>query len=176
MRVFGRITAAGRVLLFLSVLSILGFASAGATRGASILMDARTGAVLADDEPYLLWPPASLTKLMTLYLTFSALQSNALDLDQVLRVSSQAAGQLGSRLGLTSNSEVTVRQAILGVITQSGNDAAVVLAEAVAGSEAAFVTAMNQEAKLLGLDRSSFTNATGLPDPRQRTSALDMAL
>lgn len=176
MRVLGRISRAGRILRFLSVLSILGFASAGATRGASILMDARSGVILADDEPNLPWPPASLTKLMTLYLTFSAVQSDALRLDQVLKVSTRAAGQLGSRLGLTSNSEITVKQAILGVITQSGNDAAVVLAEAVAGSEAAFVTAMNQEAKLLGLDRSSFTNATGLPDPRQRTSALDMAL
>jgi D-alanyl-D-alanine carboxypeptidase len=176
MRVFHGTSMACRLLRFLSFLSVFGLPSAGTAHGASILMDARNGTILVGDEPSLPWPPASLTKLMTLYLTFSAVQSDALKLDQMLKVSSHAAGQLGSRLGLAIGSGITVKQAILGMITQSGNDAAMVLAEAVAGSEAAFVTAMNQEAKLLGLNQSSFTNPTGLPDLRQRTSALDMAL
>ncbi len=145
-------------------------------RAASILIDARTGMVLASNEPTLRWPPASLTKLLTLYMTFAAIADGSLGLDQVLDVSPHAAAQRGSRLGLAAGDRITVRDAILGVITQSGNDAAMALAEAVSGSEAAFVAAMNEQARALGLVQSHFVNPTGLPDPRQTTSARDMAL
>lgn len=143
---------------------------------ASIVIDARTGAVLDGSKPTLPWPPASLTKLLTLYLTFAAIEDGSLKLDQVLNVSAHAAGQLGSRLGLAAGDSITVREAILATITRSGNDAAMVLAEAVGGSEAGFVTEMNEQAQAMRLTQSHFVNPTGLPDPRQTTSARDMAL
>jgi D-alanyl-D-alanine carboxypeptidase len=143
---------------------------------ASIVVDARTGVVLAMSDSTLPWPPASLTKLLTLYLTFAAIEDGSLKLDQELGVSIHAAGQRGSRLGLVAGDKITVRDAVLAVITQSGNDAAMVLAEAVNGNEATFVIAMNARAQTLGLGQSNFVNPTGLPDPRQTTSARDMAL
>ena len=157
-------------------LCMLAWATPLQARAASIVVDARTGVVLSRSEPTLPWPPASLTKLLTLYLTFTAIEDGSLKLDQELRVSVHAAGQRGSRLGLTAGDKVTVRDAVLAVITQSGNDAAMVLAEAVSGSEAAFVAEMNERAQALGLGQSYFVNPTGLPDPRQTTSARDMAL
>jgi D-alanyl-D-alanine carboxypeptidase len=118
--------------------------------------------VLASSEPTLPWPPASLTKLLTLYLTFATIEDGLLDLDQELEVSAHAAGQRGSRLGLAAGDKITVREAILAVITRSGNDAAMVLAEAVSDTEAAFVMAMNERAQALGLVQSYFANPTGL--------------
>jgi D-alanyl-D-alanine carboxypeptidase len=156
--------------------SILAWVIPLQARAASIVIDAGTGLVLASTEPTLRWPPASLTKLLTLYLTFAAVENGSLKLEQALTVSAHAAGQRGSRLGLTAADEITVQEAVLGVITQSGNDAAMVLAEAVGGNEAAFVAAMNERAKALGLEQSYFINPTGLPDARQTTSARDMAL
>ena len=132
--------------------------------------------MLVSDQPTLPWPPASLTKLLTLYLTFAAIDAGSLKLDQKLEVSPHAAGQPGSRLGLAAGEEISVQQAILAVITRSGNDTAMVLAEAVGRNEAAFVAAMNSRAQALGLEQSHFVNPTGLPDPRQTTSARDMAL
>ena len=132
--------------------------------------------MLASSEATLPWPPASLTKLLTLYLTFAAIEDGSLKLDQKLAVSTHAAGQRGSRLGLAGGDRITVRDAVLAVITRSGNDAAMALAEAVGGTEAAFVAAMNQRAQGLGLWQSYFVNPTGLPDLRQTTSARDMAL
>jgi D-alanyl-D-alanine carboxypeptidase len=158
------------------VLYVLVWATPLQARAASIVVDARTGVVLASSEPTLPWPPASLTKLLTLYLAFAAIEDGSLGLNQVLAVSAHAAGQRGSRLGLAAGDRITVRDAVLAVITQSGNDAAMVLAEAVGGSEAAFVAAMNERAQALGLWQSYFVNPTGLPDPRQTTSARDMAL
>ena len=157
-------------------LALLAWALPFQALSANIVVDAQTGVVLASNEPTLRWPPASLTKLMTLYLTFAAIERGSLKLDQVLDVSAHAAGQLGSRLGLTAGDKITVQDAILAVVTQSGNDAAMVLAEAVSGSEATFVDAMNVEAQALGLEQSYFVNPTGLPDSRQSTSARDMAL
>src|SRR6516164_11556797 len=105
---------------------------------ANIVVDAQTGVVLASNDPMLRWPPASLTKLMTLYLTFAAIENGSLTLDHEVAVSANAAGQRGSRLGLAAGEKITVQDAILAVITQSGNDAAMALAETVSGSEAAF--------------------------------------
>ena len=157
-------------------LALLAWALPFQALSANIVVDAQTGVVLASNEPTLRWPPASLTKLMTLYLTFAAIEDGSLKLDQVLDVSAHAAGQLGSRLGLAAGDKITAQDAILAVVTQSGNDAAMVLAEAVSGSEATFVDAMNVEAQALGLEQSYFVNPTGLPDSRQSTSARDMAL
>jgi D-alanyl-D-alanine carboxypeptidase len=115
--------AAALTLAFGSTLCVLAWATplqAGAT---SIVVDARTGVVLASSEPTPPWPPASLTKLLTLYLTFATIEDGLLDLDQELEVSAHAAGQRGS-LGLAAGDKITVREAILAVITRSGNDAA----------------------------------------------------
>jgi len=158
------------------ILSVLAWATPLQARAASIVIDARTGIVLAGSEPTRAWPPASLTKLLTLYMTFASIEDGSLDLDQELDVSIHAAGQRGSRLGLAAGDKITVREAILAVITRSGNDAAMALAEAVSGTGTAFVTAMNERARALGLVQSYFVNPTGLPDPRQTTSARDMAL
>jgi D-alanyl-D-alanine carboxypeptidase len=168
--------AAALTSVFGFTLCVLAWAIPLQACATSIIVDARTGVVLASSEPTLPWPPASLTKLLTLYLTFATIEDGLLDLDQELEVSAHAAGQRGSRLGLAAGDKITVREAILAVITRSGNDAAMVLAEAVSGTEAAFVTAMNERARALGLVQSYFVNPTGLPDPRQTTSARDMAL
>ena len=168
--------AAALTSIFGFTLCVLAWATPLQAYATSIVVDARTGVVLASSEPTLPWPPASLTKLLTLYLTFATIEDGLLDLDQELEVSAHAAGQRGSRLGLAAGDKITVREAILAVITRSGNDAAMTLAEAVSGTEAAFVAAMNERARALGLGQSYFVNPTGLPDPRQTTSARDMAL
>ena len=165
--------AAALTLAFGSTLCVLAWATplqAGAT---SIVVDARTGVVLTSSEPTLPWPPALLTKLLTLYLTFATIEDGLLDLDQELEVSAYAAGRRGSRLGLAAGDKITVREAILAVITRSGSDAAMVLAEAVSGTEAAFVMAMNERAQALGPVQSYFANPTGLPaDTGQPTIVL----
>jgi D-alanyl-D-alanine carboxypeptidase len=162
--------------LVLALLVGLGVPAAAATRTASIVIDADSGAVLASSAPTQRWYPASLTKLMTLYLTFQAIEGKRLQLGDPLTVSTHAAAQPATALGLEAGEKISVENAILAVITQSANDAAVVLAEAASGSEDSFVGAMNREAGRLGLAQTHFTNASGLPDPGEATSARDMAL
>ena len=140
-----------------------------------ILLDAETGQVLSEQNADVLTYPASLTKMMTLYLTFEALNQGRLRLDQSFRVSAQAASRAPSKLGLTPGDSVPVRDLILAIVTKSANDAASVLAEGLAGSEAAFAQSMNSKARQLGLHHTSYRNASGLPDPQQRTTARDVA-
>ncbi|MGC8549446.1 MAG: D-alanyl-D-alanine carboxypeptidase family protein [Acidobacteriaceae bacterium] len=140
-----------------------------------ILINAQTGQVLQQyhaDEPT---HPASLTKLMTLYITFQRLQQGRLTLNQRFRVSAHAACQQPSRMGLVAGTTVSVRTLIRGIIAHSANDAAVALAENIAGSEPAFVRLMNAQARQLGMTHTIFYNASGLPNYRQWTSARDMA-
>jgi D-alanyl-D-alanine carboxypeptidase (penicillin-binding protein 5/6) len=120
--------------------------------------------------------PASLTKLMTAYLSFAALRQKKLALDQAVPVSEKAWKAPGSRMFIEPNRPVTVKELLHGMIVQSGNDACVALAEAIAGSEDAFVVAMNREAQRLGMKNTKFMNATGLPDPQHYASARDLAL
>ena len=120
--------------------------------------------------------PASLTKLMTAYVTFSALKQKTLTLDQVVPVSERAWKEPGSRMFIEPKTPVKVEELLHGMITQSGNDACVALAEAIAGSEDAFVQTMNREAKRLGMKDTNFVNATGLPDPRHYSTAYDLGL
>ncbi len=145
-------------------------------RYASVVMDSRTGQILysrnADKRLY----PASLTKIMTLYMTFEALNKGKLKLNQRLRVSARAAGQAPTKLGLKRGGTITVKDAMFGLITKSANDAATVLAEAMAPTEAAFARKMTERAKKLGMRRTSFRNASGLPNRRQRSTARDMAI
>jgi D-alanyl-D-alanine carboxypeptidase len=140
-----------------------------------ILIDANTGRVLSASNADALTYPASLTKMMTLYLTFKALDEGRLRLDTRLPVSAWAASQEPTKLGLRAGDTVSVRSLILGIVTRSANDAAVVLAEGLAGSEPAFAAEMNAEAQRLGMTRTFFANASGLPNPEQHTTARDMA-
>ena len=143
---------------------------------AYVLMDATTGAILAEAAPHLKLPPASLTKLMTAHLVYQALHNGGLKMDQIVPVSAEAWHQQGSTMFIDTTSTVTVDQLLHGLIIDSGNDAAVALAEQVAGSTDAFVQMMNKTAAQLGLTDTNYTNVTGLPDPALRTSAMDVAL
>lgn len=145
-------------------------------RGKSALvMDANTGVVLhavnADSPRY----PASLTKLMTLYILFEEIGTSKLSLNTPLTVSAEAASQPPTRIGLQAGSTITVRDAIRALAVKSANDVAVVVAERLSGSEAAFAARMSKRARALGLSRTRFGNATGLPDGGNVTTARDMA-
>jgi len=141
----------------------------------AIVLDAQTGQVLRELNPDVSTQPASLTKMMTLYLTFEALNQGRLRLDQYLRVSDYAATRAPSKLGLVPGESVTVHDLILGIVKKSANDAAVVLAEALGGSEGAFAQQMTGKARQLGMNSTAYYNANGLPDPNQRTTARDIA-
>jgi D-alanyl-D-alanine carboxypeptidase len=142
---------------------------------ASIVLDADTGQVLSEDNADAETYPASLTKMMTLYLTFEALNTGRLRLDQLLPVSVNAASKEPTKLGLRAGDSVAVQDLILGIVTRSANDAAAVLAEGIAGSEPAFAEMMNRKAQQLGMTRTFYDNASGLPDPLQHTTARDTA-
>ncbi len=143
---------------------------------ASIVVDGNTGQVLQASEADALRHPASLTKIMTLYLLFERLETGKLRLDTPLMVSAHAAGQAPTKLNVRPGQTVTVEDAIKGVITRSANDVAVVIAENLAGSEDAFATLMTQKAHALGMSRTTYVNASGLPDDDQITTARDQAL
>src|SRR5260370_27117837 len=119
--------------------------------------------------------PAWLTKMMTMSLTFEALNQGKLRLDQPLYGSDEAASRAPSKMALTPGDSVPVHDLILGVVTKSANDAAAALAEGLAGSEANFARYMNWKARQLGMDHTWYQNASGLPDPDQRTTARDVA-
>jgi D-alanyl-D-alanine carboxypeptidase len=141
----------------------------------SIVLDADTGRVLSEASADAITYPASLTKMMTLYLTFEALNTGRLRLDQYLPVSVEAAEKAPTKLDLRPGEQVAVQDLILGIVTKSANDAAAVLAEGLAGSEPAFADAMNRKAAQLGMRNTFYRNASGLPDPMQHTTARDTA-
>lgn len=139
-------------------------------------MNVDNGLVLHQQDALRSWYPASLTKMMTLYLTFMALQDNELSLDEKLKVSVRAAAQSGSHLGLTKGETISVNDAIMAVATISANDAAVLLAERLAENEDKFARQMTAQARKLGMSGSVFRNASGLSDHSQTTTARDMVL
>jgi D-alanyl-D-alanine carboxypeptidase len=143
---------------------------------ADIVIDAESGHILHASDPDGLRHPASLTKMMTLYLTFQALEAGRISLHDQLPVSAHAAEQSPSKLGLRRGQHIEVEDAILGVVTESANDAAVVLAEALGGDENHFAQMMTEEAEALGMNHTSYRNASGLPNPAQVTTARDMAV
>jgi len=145
-------------------------------RYASIVVDADSGRVLMATHADQIVHPASLTKIMTLYMTFDALKRGEIRLQQSHTVSSHAASMTPSKLGLRPGDTITTDQAILALVTKSANDAAVVLAEALSGTESEFGWAMTQRARALGMASTAFANASGLPDMNQVTSARDMAV
>ena len=143
---------------------------------ATIVVDDASGAVLQATDADRLWYPASLTKMMTVYLAFEAIENGSLSLDEKVTVSKFAASQPPTDLALRAGARISVEATIHAMLLQSANDAAVVLAERLGGSEADFAAAMNAKAKVLGMSRTVFRNASGLPDSAQVTTARDMAL
>jgi D-alanyl-D-alanine carboxypeptidase (penicillin-binding protein 5/6) len=139
-----------------------------------LVLDANSGQVISAAEPDEKIEPASLTKLMSIYVVFQALEHKRLSLDQKVNVSEKAWRTGGSRMFIKVNTQVSVEELLQGVIVQSGNDATVALAEAVAGSESAFVALMNQEAQKMGLTNTHYVNADGLPDPSHVTTVRDL--
>ncbi|GHC58069.1 peptidase [Alcaligenes pakistanensis] len=148
----------------------------GLTARAWLSMDVNSGQIIAAEGLNERVEPASLTKLMTAYLVFDALEAGRLKLDQTVVISDKAWRTEGSRMFVKVNSQVSVNDLLQGVIVQSGNDASVALAEAVAGSEGAFAALMNEEATKLGLTATHFVNSTGLPDPEHLTSVRDLGV
>jgi D-alanyl-D-alanine carboxypeptidase (penicillin-binding protein 5/6) len=141
----------------------------------AIIIDHQTGATLLDKDADVAMTPSSMTKLMTAYLVYERLKAGRLTLTQELPVSERAWRMGGSKMFVALNSSVKVEDLIRGMIVQSGNDACIVLAEGIAGSEEGFVELMNAKAKEFGLQHTSFRNPTGWPDPEHRMSARDIA-
>lgn len=142
----------------------------------SIVVDGNSGAVLEAVNPDALRHPASLTKVMTLYLLFERLDAGRIKLDTPLVVSKHASEQDPTKLGLKPGQTITVEDAIKGIVTRSANDAAVVIAENLGGSEQAFAKLMTEKAHALGMAHTTYVNASGLPDDDQLTSARDQVL
>lgn len=142
----------------------------------SIIIDAETGDVLSSSNADSLRYPASLTKLMTLYITFNALDKGLIKFEDKLPVSRNAANRSPSKLGLKKGETITVRDAVLALIVKSANDCATVLAEGLGYSEENFAKTMTEVAQELGMKNTTFKNASGLPNRAQKTTARDMAL
>ncbi|HEY3796224.1 MAG TPA: serine hydrolase [Bradyrhizobium sp.] len=141
----------------------------------SIIVDANSGATLASTSPDGIRHPASLTKVMTLYLLFERMEANKMTLDTEMPVSEHASEQDPTKLGLRPGSTLRVEDAIKGVVTKSANDAAVVIAEAIGGDESDFARMMTRKARALGMTRTVYVNASGLPADEQITTARDQA-
>src|SRR3954469_1223270 len=142
---------------------------------ASIIVDGNSGATLSANNPDGLRHPASLTKIMTLYLLFERLEAGKLKLDSEMQVSEHASEQAPTKLGLRPGQTIRVEDAIKGLVTRSANDAAVVIAEAIGGDEDDFAKMMTRKARALGMTRTVYRNASGLPDDDQVTTARDQA-
>ncbi|WP_237215243.1 D-alanyl-D-alanine carboxypeptidase family protein, partial [Falsiroseomonas oryziterrae] len=150
-------------------------AQIGSDRYAAIVLDGRTGTTLvaanADEQRH----PASLTKMMTLYMVFEALREGRLSLESRIVMSEEAASRPPSKLGIPAGNSISVEQAILALVTRSANDVAAAVGERLGGSEARFAQMMTLRARSLGMNRTTFRNASGLPDWEQVTTARDMA-
>src|SRR4051812_37648337 len=141
----------------------------------SIIVDGNSGATLSASSPDSQRHPASLTKIMTLYLLFERLDAGKIKLDSEMEVSEHASGQSPTKLGLRPGQTIRVEDAIKGLVTRSANDAAVVIAEAIAGDEDDFAKLMTRKARALGMTRTTYRNASGLPDDAQVTTARDQS-
>src|SRR5271154_5156276 len=165
------------VLMFQALVPIkAAWSQVGSARYSAIIVEAGTGKIIMGVNQDELRFPASLTKLMTLYLTFEALRDRRIQLNQEIPVSAWAAEQPPSKLGLQPGEALTVEQAILGLVTKSANDAASALGEFLGGSEDRFAQMMTLRARGLGMMHTTFENASGLPEPDQWTTAHDLAM
>ncbi|MCW3474457.1 D-alanyl-D-alanine carboxypeptidase family protein [Limobrevibacterium gyesilva] len=150
-------------------------AQIGSERYSSIVIEAASGRVISAINPDEQRYPASLTKMMTLYMVFEALRDRRVSLTQLVPISGHAASMSPTKLGLVPGSKITVHEAILGLVTKSANDAAAALGEMLGGDEGRFGQMMTLRARALGMSRSVFHNASGLPDPDQWSTARDLA-
>ncbi|MBP6951421.1 MAG: serine hydrolase [Alphaproteobacteria bacterium] len=165
-----------KVIVYLLFFLMVGRNLLWAVTSSSIVICAKSGAIQHEHNADAITHPASLTKMMTLYLTFKAIKTGKLKLTQNLRVSKFAAQQMPCKLWLKAGSTITVREAILALITKSANDAATALAETLGnGSEARFAQTMTLQARELGMSKTIFKNASGVPNKQQVTTARDMA-
>ena len=142
----------------------------------AIVIEGKIGSVLYEKEADASMPTSSMSKVLTMYLVFEAIKDGKLTLETPVTISEAAWRQTGSRTFMDLGESTKVEDLIRGVIIQSGNDAAVALAEAVAGSESSFASLMNEKAQKLGMTHSHFVNATGLPDPQHYSTARDLAI
>ena len=168
-----RILAVGAAL---SATAIPALAQYDTRAKAAFMIDMTTNTVLLDKDADTPLPPASMSKLMTLNMLFEALQDGRVTLDTQFGVSSRAKNMGGSTMFLNENDRPTVEQLIQGIIVLSGNDACVVVAEGLAGSEDSFARLMNERAATLGMTGSTFANASGWPNPNQRMSTRDLGI
>jgi len=163
------------VLAFTAVASMAQAQTLLDTRASSLwVYDLSTRTVMIEQNADVALPPASMSKLMTLYVLFEALEDGRIRMDDRLPISEYAATRGGSTMFLDQRDRPTVEELIQGIVVQSGNDSSIAVAESFAGSEAAFAEMMNSRAKAVGLEQSSFANSTGWPDPQHRMSMRDL--
>jgi D-alanyl-D-alanine carboxypeptidase len=172
---FNRLVLVRLSIALATVLFLLAPPLATAKTESYIVVDAGTGKTLAESNADAPAHPASLTKMMTLYLLFDALEKGKVKLDQPFTVSRWAASQAPSKLNLVAGQTIPVRDLILGIVTKSANDAAVTVAENLGGSEPAFAEMMTEKAHALGMTHTFYRDASGLPNPGQLTTARDLA-
>ena len=170
----GRPTRNGLIFLLIFVFIILPLAAARAAPYAAMVIDARTGEVVHSRNADTRLHPASLTKMMTLYIAFEAVERGEIGLDTPVRISSYAANEPPSKLGLRAGQTIRFRYLIRAAAVKSGNDAATAIGEAIEGSEAAFARRMNRTARALGMSRTTFKNAHGLTEQGHLSTARDM--
>jgi D-alanyl-D-alanine carboxypeptidase len=173
-RKLGKTVFAAFLIGLAASLSVTGSANANA-KYAGVVIDVKTGKTLYADNADNLRYPASLTKIMTLYMLFGELEAGRVSLNTRMKVSKRAAGQAPSKLALKAGSTIRVKDAISALVTKSANDVAVVIAEHIGGTESKFAAKMTQTARRLGMKKTTFKNASGLPNSGQRTTARDMA-
>jgi D-alanyl-D-alanine carboxypeptidase len=165
-----------KICSFLVFIVMIAVAKNAEATTSSIMVDAKNGDVIYENNADELRYPASLTKLMTLYITFNALENKHIKLTDKLKVSRVAASRSPSKLGVRAGGTITVQDAIMAVIVKSANDCASVLAERFAKNEAEFAVLMTQTARKLGMKHTTFKNASGLPNSQQKTTARDMSI
>lgn len=171
------LAALGRIAGLLSMLFVLGAPALSQAQAApSILVDANTGRVIAQEEAHRRWYPASLTKLMTAYVAFRAVKAGEVTLASPVRISAKAAAEPPSKMGYAPGTVLTLDTALKIIMVKSANDVATAIGESLAGSQEAFARRMNAEAARLGMSESNFVNAHGLHSDAQYSSARDLAL
>lgn len=164
-----------KALVFIFISALFFSANAAVASTSSIMVNAEDGKVMYETNADELRYPASLTKLMTLYITFNALENGRLKLTDKLKVSRVAASRSPSKLGVRAGETITVKDAVMAVIVKSANDCATVLAEHFSKTEADFAVLMTKTARKLNMNRTTFKNASGLPNSLQKTTARDMS-
>lgn len=165
-----------KIVVLAAILAVISLSHPAHAKYASYVVDADTGEVLAGLNEETRNYPASLTKMMTLYLMFDRLKTGKWGLNTKLKVSRRAARQPASRLGLRAGSTITVKQAVLALVTKSANDVATVVAENIAGRERSFALKMTAKARSIGMSKTTFRNASGLPHRGQLSTAKDMSI